>query len=224
MRSNPRSQAKKPEITMKTIRRLPAIVLTSLTLSMSVSGLAMAAEPDFGPLQPLIGTWKTVNPGVDVAPGRTGSAVGEGGQAVEPFYEIRTFEPAADAVNASDQSLVAIYYKQEVFRQRDDAKFHDQRGYLIYDKKNQVVYNSFCVPRAVCVVAEGKAGAKMTLTAPERGIAESSYMTKNATTQAFSMTMEIGKDTLTYSQTTNLHIYGKDFSHTDSATLERVSE
>ncbi|WP_269321098.1 heme-binding beta-barrel domain-containing protein [Thalassolituus oleivorans] len=106
-----------------------------------------------------------------------------------------------------------MYYKQEVFRQRDDAKFHDQRGYLIYDKKNQMVYNSYCVPRAVCVVAEGKAGTKMTLTAPSRGIAESAYMTTNATTQAFSMTIEIGQDTFSYTQTTKLSSYGKDFSY-----------
>ncbi len=207
---------------MKTFRHLPAIVLTSITLSMSFNGLAMAAKPDFGPLQPLIGSWKSVNPGVDVAPGRTDSAVGQGGQAVEPFYEIRTFEPAADAVNASDQSVVAIYYKQEVFRQRDDTKFHDQRGYLIYDKKNQMVYNSYCVPRAVCVVAEGKAGTKMTLTAPGRGISESSFMSENATTQEFSMTMEIGDNTLSYAQTTKLNIYGKDFTHTDAAKLEKI--
>ncbi len=207
---------------MKTFRNIPAIALTSLTLSFSYAQSASAEAPDFGPLQPLIGTWKTVNTGVDVAPGRTGSAIGQGGPAVEPFYEVRTFEAAADAVNNSDQSLVAIYYKQEVFRQRDDAKFHDQRGYLIYDKKNQMVYNSYCVPRAVCVVAEGKAGAKMTLTAPSRGIAESSYMSENATTNAFSMTIEIGANTFSYTQTTNLNIYGKDFSHTDSATLEKV--
>ncbi len=207
---------------MKTFRHLPAIALTAITFSLSCTTSAFAQDLDFGPLQPLIGTWKSVNPGVDVAPGRTGSAVGEGGTSIEPYYEVRTFEAAADAVNASDQSLVALYYKQEVFRQRDDAKFHDQRGYLIYDKKNQMVYNSFCVPRAVCVVAEGKAAAKMTLTAPPRGIAESSYMNKNATSQAYSMTLDIAADTLSYTQTTQLKIYGKDFSHTESATLEKV--
>ncbi|WP_299201348.1 heme-binding beta-barrel domain-containing protein [uncultured Amphritea sp.] len=207
---------------MKTFRHLPAIALTTITLSLSCTTPAIAQDVDFGPLQPLIGTWKSVTPGVDIAPGRTGSAVGEGGKAIEPYYEVRTFEAAADAVNASDQSLVAIYYKQEVFRQRDDAKFHDQRGYLIYDKKNQMVYNSFCVPRAVCVVAEGAAGVKMTLTAPQRGIAESSYMSKNATSQAYSMTLDIAADTLSYTQTTQLNIYGKEFTHTEAATLEKV--
>ena len=194
----------------------------SVTLALTATQTATAAEPDLGPLQPLIGTWKTADTGMDMAPGRKGSTVGEGGASIEPFYEIRTFEVAADAVNASQQNLIAIYYKQEAFRQRDNAKFHDQRGYLIYDKDNQMVYNSFCVPRGTCVVAEGKAGKKMTLTAPQRGVAESSFMSTNASTLGFSMTMEIGADTLTYSQNTNLKIYGKELPHTDSATLQRT--
>ncbi len=207
---------------MKILNKITIPLLTTLSLSLALPQTALAQDLDLGPLAPLIGKWKTVEPGVDVAPGRTDSTVGEGSPAVEPFYEIRTFEVAADAVNASDQYLVAIYYKQEVFRKRDDAKFHDQRGYLIYDKKNNMVYNSYCVPRAVCVVAEGKADSKMTLTAPQRGIAESSYMSKKATTTSFSMTIDISPDTFTYTQTTGLKIYGKDFPHTDSATLKKL--
>ncbi|WP_339674043.1 heme-binding beta-barrel domain-containing protein [Dasania marina] len=207
---------------MKILNKITTSLFITLALSLTLPQTALAKDFDLGPLAPLIGKWKTVESGIDLAPGRTDSTVGEGSPAVEPFYEIRTFEVAADAVNASDQYLVAIYYKQEVFRKRDDAKFHDQRGYLIYDKKNNMVYNSYCIPRAVCIVAEGKAGSKMTLTAPQRGIAESSYMNAKATTTSFSMTIDISSDTLIYSQTTGLKIYGKDFPHTDSATLKKL--
>jgi hypothetical protein len=207
---------------MKIINKISMTLLTTLSLSLAFPQTALAQDLDLGPLAPLIGKWKTVEPGVDVAPGKKGSTVKVGGPAVEPFYEIRTFEVAADAENASDQYLVAVYYKQEVFRKRDDAKFHDQRGYLIYDKKNNMVYNSFCVPRAVCVVAEGKAGSKMTLTAPQRAVAESSYMNIKATTTSFSMNIDISPDTFKYTQTTGLKIYGKDFPHTDSATLKKM--
>jgi len=207
---------------MNILNKITIPLLTTLSLSFALPQSALAQDLDLGPLAPLIGQWKTVEPGVDMAPGRTGSTVGEGGPAVEQFYEIRTFEVAADAVNASDQYLVAIYYKQEVFRTRDDAKFHDQRGYLIYDKKNNMVYNSYCVPRAVCVVAEGTAGSKMTLTAPQRGVAESTYMNEKATTTSFSMTIDISPDTFSYTQTTGLKIYGKDFPHTDSAILKKL--
>ncbi|MFA0015273.1 heme-binding beta-barrel domain-containing protein [Vibrio lentus] len=178
---------------------------------------------DFGPLAKLVGTWKSVETGgVDISPGQEGTDVGAGGPAVTPFYEVMTFEVAADATNASDQYLVALYYKQEVFRKTDDSKFHDQRGYFIYDQKNQIVYNSYCVPRTTCVTAEGPAGDTMTLVASKRGIAESEYMTDNATTTGFTMNISISDDTLTYSQTTGLEIYDNAFAHTDSSTLVKV--
>ncbi|WP_139685190.1 heme-binding beta-barrel domain-containing protein [Vibrio tasmaniensis] len=178
---------------------------------------------DFGPLAKLVGTWKSVETGgVDISPGQEGTDVGAGGPAVTPFYEVMTFEVAADATNASDQYLVALYYKQEVFRKIDDSKFHDQRGYFIYDQKNQIVYNSYCVPRTTCVTAEGPAGDTMTLVASKRGIAESEYMTDNATTTGFTMNISISDDTLTYSQTTGLEIYDNAFAHTDSSTLVKV--
>ncbi|MEH0688877.1 FABP family protein [Vibrio cholerae] len=199
--------------------------IIALTLGAALSAPALADHNmingmDFGPLAKLVGTWKSVDAGgVDIAPGQEASAVGKGGPAVTPFYEVMTFEVAADATNASDQYLVALYYKQEVFRKADNSKFHDQRGYLIYDQENQMVYNSFCVPRTTCVTAEGAAGDTMTLTAAKRGIAESEYMTDNATTTDFTMNLSISEQQLTYSQTTTLDIYGRPFAHTDSSTL-----
>lgn len=95
---------------------IPAILLASSTLAYADSD-TMINGLDFGPLAQLAGTWKSTDTGgVDVAPGQEGSKVGKGGPAVEPFYETITFEPAADAKNASEQYLVAMYYKQEVFR------------------------------------------------------------------------------------------------------------
>ena len=199
--------------------------LIALTLGAALSAPALADHNmingmDFGPLAKLVGTWKSVDAGgVDIAPGQEASVVGQGGPAVTPFYEVMTFEVAADATNASDQYLVALYYKQEVFRKADNSKFHDQRGYLIYDQENQMVYNSFCVPRTTCVTAEGAAGDTMILTAAKRGIAESEYMTDNATTTDFTMNLSISEQQLTYSQTTTLDIYGRPFAHTDSSTL-----
>ncbi|WP_060980464.1 heme-binding beta-barrel domain-containing protein [Vibrio splendidus] len=202
--------------------------LLALGIAAAISAPAIADHStingmDFGPLAKLVGTWKSVETGgVDISPGQEGTEVGAGGPAVTPFYEVMTFEVAADATNASDQYLVALYYKQEVFRKADDSKFHDQRGYFIYDQKNQIVYNSYCVPRTTCVTAEGPAGDTMTLVASKRGIAESEYMTDNATTTGFTMNISISDDTLTYSQTTGLEIYDNAFAHTDSSTLVKV--
>ncbi|MEZ9870439.1 heme-binding beta-barrel domain-containing protein [Vibrio sp. ZF57] len=205
------------------MKKLLALGIAAVISAPAVADHNTINGMDFGPLAKLVGTWKSVETGgVDISPGQEGTEVGKGGPAVTPFYEVMTFEVAADATNASDQYLVALYYKQEVFRKADDSKFHDQRGYFIYDQKNQVVYNSYCVPRTTCVTAEGPAGDTMTLVASKRGIAESEYMTDNATTTGFTMNISISDDTLTYSQTTGLEIYDNAFAHTDSSTLIKV--
>ncbi|QUM86785.1 MULTISPECIES: heme-binding beta-barrel domain-containing protein [unclassified Moritella] len=206
-------------------KKVALLALISLS-SVSFIQNARAADLDLGPLINLIGIWESTKfGGVDVAPGQAGSNVGKGGPAVEPYYETITFEPAADATNASEQYLTALYYKQEVFRKRDNGKFHDQRGYLIYDKKNQMVYNSFCIPRAVCVVAEGKAGQVINFESSTRGVAESKFMTEKDTTTKFKMSLDMSeKDILKYSQITSLEVYGGAFTHTDSGTFKRKNE
>ncbi|WP_330923934.1 heme-binding beta-barrel domain-containing protein [Candidatus Sororendozoicomonas aggregata] len=203
------------------------IIATGLyTLAFCSSGYSnstMIDGKDFGPLALLVGSWESTDTGgVDLAPSQAKEGVAPGQPAVSPFYEKFTFEVAADATNASKQHLVALYYKQEVFRKSDNTKFHDQRGYFIYDKERETVYNSFCIPRATCVTAEGKAGLNMTLKSSDKGIAESNFMNKNAKTNSFVMNIKIEKNKLSYTQTTDLAIYGKSFSHTDGGNLVKV--
>src|SRR5664280_2865237 len=189
----------------------------------SAPATRVIAGVDYGPLVGLIGTWKSApNGGVDVAPGQVGSPVGPGGPAVSPYYETITYTPAGEAVNASDQHLAALYYRQQVFTKSDNKQFHDQTGYLIYDKNDQKVYDTFCIPRGVCVVAEGAPGTTMTLKTQSQGVAETQYMLNTDDTQAFSVTFTLSGNTLTYEQTTDLQVYGKPFSHTDSDRLEKT--
>jgi hypothetical protein len=179
---------------------------------------------DYGPLAQFIGTWKSVDSvGVDVAPGQTGSRVGKDGRAVSPFYETITFAPALGVTNDSVQNLVAVAYHEAVFRRWNNRQFHDQIGYLIYDKQRQTVYNTFCLPRGVCVVAEGKPGNKMTLTAMSKGIAESQFMLKNDKTIGFSITYDVFGNTLKFTEKTDLFVYGKPFSHVDSDALRKMN-
>ena len=194
---------------------------------------AIAATPadtvidglDYGPLAQLVGTWKSDNAGgMDIAPGRAGSQVGKGGVAASPFYETITFSPAGSAVNASEQNLAAMYYRQQVFRKSDNKQFHDQVGYLIYDKKSQTVYDAFCIPRAVCVVADGKAGDAMTLTAEGQGIAQSPFMLKNDTTNKFTIALNISPTALQYREEENLQVYDKPFTHIDADRLSKVQD
>src|SRR5665647_2030122 len=196
---------------------------SSSTAATAAAETGVIAGLDYGPLVGLIGTWKSApNGGVDVAPGQAGSKVGKGTPAVSPFSETITYTPAGGAVNASEQHLAALYYRQQVFAKSDNKQFHDQTGYLIYDKKDQKVYDTFCIPRGVCVVAEGAPGTTMTLKTQSQGVAETQYMLNTDDTQAFSVTFTLSGKTLKYEQTTDLQVYGKPFSHTDSDTLEKT--
>src|SRR5674476_575811 len=98
-------------------------------MAASAPATGVIAGVDYGPLVGLIGTWKSApNGGVDVAPGQVGSPVGPGGPAVSPYYETITYTPAGEAVNASEQHLAALYYRQQVFTKSDNKQFHDQTG------------------------------------------------------------------------------------------------
>jgi len=193
---------------------------SSSSTAVTVAETGVIAGLDYGPLVGLIGTWKSApNGGVDVAPGQAGSTVGKGKPAVTPFYETITYTAAGGAVNASAQHLAALYYRQQVFAKSNNKKFHDQTGYLIYDKKDQKVYDTFCIPRGVCVVAEGAPGTTMTLKTQSKGVAETQFMLKTDRTQAFSITFTLSGNTLKYEQKTDLKVYGKSFSHTDSSGM-----
>lgn len=205
---------------------LAAVLLASAAMPLTAATAAKTSVIDgldYGPLVGLIGTWKSApKGGVDVAPGQAGSKVGKDNPAVSPYYETMTFTPAGGAVNASEQHLAALYYRQQVFRKSDNKQFHDQTGYLMYDKKDQEVYDAFCIPRGVCVVAEGAPGATMTLKTQSKGEAETPYMLKKDDTKAFSVTYTLSGNTLKYEQKTDLQVYGKPFAHVDSSTLEKT--
>jgi hypothetical protein len=200
---------------------------TQASATQASASSGVIAGLDYGPLVGLIGTWKSApkgGVGVDVAPGQAGSTVGKGNPAVSPYYETIKYTPAGGAVNASEQNLTALYYRQQVFAKSDNKKFHDQTGYLIYDKKDRKVYDTFCIPRGVCVVAEGAPGTTMTLRTKSKGVAETQFMLKTDRTQAFSVTFKLSENTLKYKQKTDLQVYGKPFSHTDSDTLKKLKK
>src|SRR5674476_1430438 len=126
---------------------------SSSSTAVTVAETGVIGGLDYGPLVGLIGTGKSAPGGGDVAPGQAGSKVGKVKPAVSPYYETITYTPAGGVVNASEQHLTALYYRQQVFAKSDKKQFHDQTGYLIYDKKYQKVYDTFCIPRGACVLA-----------------------------------------------------------------------
>ncbi len=180
---------------------------------------------NYGPLAGLIGTWQG-DKGLDVAPEPEG-------QEVNPYYETIVFEGIGDVCNAETQRLMVVHYRQIVRRKSNDEIFHDETGYWMWDEAAGVVMHSLTIPRAVAVLAGGTApagwgeGGSVTLEVAARlgdedwGIIQSPFMRDHARTTAFSHTITIDGGTLSYAETTELEIYGRQFSHTDENQLQR---
>ncbi len=174
----------------------------------------------YGPLEALIGTWKG-DKGTDIAPDPDGKEENR-------FRETLVFEPAGEAVNAEEQSLMVLRYHQSVERIDDGAVIHDQTGYWMWDRNTDDIFQSVAIPRAVCVLAKGKAqtaedgGMTIGVAAAQADIVQSPFMLEKAKTTSFTHTMTLRDGQLHYFETTMVDIYGSAFEHTDTNTLTKV--
>lgn len=178
---------------------------------------------NINPLAQFIGIWEG-DQGMDISPAQKETGA-PGSPAASPFYERMEISAGPVVTNASEQDLVALTIHQKVFRKSNQKQFHDQIGYLIWDKNSSKIIYSFCIPRGVCISAEGAFnGVNELSVSTDSAIAETEFMRKNASTQRFSLTMKIDPDkSMSYSQMTALNIYGNPFAHVDSNTLKRVA-
>ncbi len=181
---------------------------------------------DFGPLALLPGTWKGEK-GMDIAPEEDGSSE------ENPFSEEIVFEIVGDVTNASKQTLGVVRYHQKVYHKENGEQFHDQLGYWVWDPADNTVMFTLTIPRAVSLVAGGQfdiaamsgEAARISVESEEGGdwgVAQSPFMRDNAKTTGFKIDLNVDGDSMAYSQTTFLDIYGRKFDHTDSSTLIRV--
>jgi len=176
------------------------------------------------PLAKLIGTWKG-EMGMDIAPK---PEVDEN----NPYYEILTIEPVdIEIENAEEQELLAVRYNQVIREKSNDKVSHSETGYWIWDKNENIIMNSFSIPRGVSVLAGGKIELnnnelELSVSVEENdtkwGIIQSPFMLKKAKTLSFTRKFIISKNKLEYAQETVLDIYGKIFSHTDENTLYKI--
>jgi len=179
---------------------------------------------DYGPLAQLLGKW-VGNKGQDNAPDANANPD------VSAFTDEMTFTVSGPAENAEEQQLVSVKYHHVVRKLENGHIYHDQIGHWIYEKSTNTIMHSLTIPRAVCLLAggeyqeddgkslfnvEAKAGSE------SYGIVQSPFMLEKAKTKAFKMNLSVKGNELNYNQVTSLHIYGKDFEHTDRSTLFRV--
>ncbi|MCK5881493.1 MAG: FABP family protein [Sinobacterium sp.] len=182
---------------------------------------------DYGPIACLVGKWKG-DRGLDIAPDNDASD----GVERNPYNETITYEAIGDVKNANEQTLAIVRYHQVVIETATNEQFHDQVGYWTWDSATGVVTHSLTIPRACALLAGGKGtidGDKVTLTVEasldneDFTVAQSDFMFSKAKTTAFSMTVEVEGDNMSYRESTMLDIYGgRQFDHRDKSVLTRV--
>lgn len=191
-----------------------------------MTGASIIDGVDYGPLAGLIGTWKG-DKGVDRAPE-------PGGEERNLYYETILFEACGDVDNAQEQVLAVVRYHQVVSRKSNDKVFHNESGYWSWDSKSGVLMQSLTIPRGFALVAGGRFDARERYDGelvlevraadndPEWGITQSPFLREKARTTAFTHKIVVNGDSMSYSESTLLQIYGREYNHTDVNRLSRA--
>jgi len=178
-------------------------------------------EIDYGPLAGLIGTWQGKK-GKDVSPEPDGSEHND-------YYETIIFTAAGDVTNAEEQVISAVHYTQKVHRIGDDKQIHHETGYWMWEQATNKIMHSLVIPRGMCVLADGGFSKDAEITFAVKAnvdkenwqLIQSPFMQKKAKMSAYTQEFILGENTLSYTQTMILDIYGKVFEHTDQNKLIR---
>jgi len=180
-----------------------------------------------GPLTPLIGEWEG-DLGIDLSYHNKDDETLETG-----YFERARFKPIPIVENGH-QSMEGLNYSMTAWRHGEEAMdpFHDETGYLLWDKANGQVIRCFAVPRGLAILAGGDAGprdASLTFTAEpgsdSYGLCQNKYLLQRARAIAFVSTFTFhGDGTLSYSSDLVLHLAatGQQMHHIDRNILHRV--
>lgn len=181
-----------------------------------------------GPLTWLVGDWEG-DVGVDVSYHNHDDETGKTG-----YFERFSFSPIPTQENGQQQ-LEGLKYSNQAWRHGEESMnpFHDEIGYLLWDKKRGQVMRAVVFGRGISMLAGSSAKArdkKLHFVAKpgdrNYGISQNKYLTERAELMGFDSTYTLNANgTFTYVQTLVLKlaaIGGKEMKHTDTNTLHRV--
>lgn len=181
-----------------------------------------------GPLTWLVGEWEG-NVGVDLSYHNEDDVVGETG-----YFEKAWFRPIPKQENGQ-QSLEGVTFQMTAWRHGEEAMipFHDEVGYLLWDKERGIVMRAVTFGRGIAILAGSKAKATDTTVHfnakpgdPSFGILQNPYLLERAELKDFKSTFKLNPDG-TFSYTSDLVLKlaamgGKTMHHTDRNTLKLV--
>jgi len=184
-------------------------------------------DPDtlanLGPLRRLAGTWEGVK-GVDLNPKAEGPERRE-------FTERMVFEPIDPQANGP-QLFYGLRYHTRILATDEDATFHDQVGYWLWEPATGLVMQTLAIPRAQVAMAAGHAkpdDTRLVLIAKrgetEYGICSTAFLEHAFRTDSYQIEVTFNPDgSWSYVLDTMLMVHGKPFQHRDVNTLVKVAE
>jgi hypothetical protein len=186
-------------------------------------------DPDtlanLGPLRRLAGTWEG-RKGVDLNPKAMGPERKE-------FIERIDLQPIDYQLNGP-QLFYGLRYHTHILAVGEDATFHDQVGYWLWEPATGLVMQTLAIPRGQIAIAAGHASpvdAKLVLTATrgqtEYGICSTAFLEQAFRTDSYRIEVTFNPDgSWSYVQDTMLLVHGRSqpFQHRDVNTLAKVAE
>ena len=181
---------------------------------------------EYGPLAFFIGRWESQ--------GYTGD-----NKAPDPdrneentkFRQEMVFSPAG-LVENHEQALYALNYSTKAWEEEGDGEaFHQEVGYIIWDRENRQIMKSFIVPRGIAVIAGAtidESDITFTLSAKAGsetyGICSNLFLDQEFKSVRYDVTFtRIDANTFSYDENTQIRIKGREpfFQHTEKNVMIR---
>ena len=186
-------------------------------------------DPDtlanLGPLRRLAGTWEGLK-GVDVNPKAEGPERKE-------FTERIDLQPIDYQLNGP-QLFYGLRYHTHILATDEEATFHDQVGYWLWEPATGLVLQTLAIPRGQIAIAAGHAAPDATslVLAARRGntdygICSTAFLEQAFRTDSYRIEVTFNPDgSWRYVQQTMLLVRGRTepFAHRDENTLTKVAE
>jgi hypothetical protein len=186
-------------------------------------------DPDtlasLGPLRRLAGIWEGKK-GVDLNP----KAEGPERREFTERIELQPIDPQANG----PQLFYGLRYHTRILATDEDATFHDQVGYWLWEPATGLVMQTLAIPRGQIAMAAGHAApdaSSLVLTATrgqtEYGICSTSFLEYAFRTDSYRIEVAFNTDgSWSYMLDTMLLVRGRGeaFQHRDVNTLFKVAE
>jgi hypothetical protein len=187
------------------------------------------AEPDtlehLGPLRRLAGIWES-RAGLDINPKAQGPERRDYSERIE-------LQPI-DAQSNGPQLFYGLRYHTRILASDEDATFHDQTGYWLWEPATGLILQTLSIPRGQVAIAAGQASAEakqLVLNAKRGetnyGICSTDFLEYAFRTDSYRIEVLFNADgSWSYVLDTTLIVRGRaePFVHRDRNTLVKVAE